>query len=158
MNNTDAITPREHPFATDELNKGSVVDAATVAEGYGVKVDTVRFRLALLQAGEYIERRLAERGLLVVVAQRKNDLIVLTDAEAALYTAREFRAGLRKAGRNHAKGRTVDRANLPESARNNHDRELELQGRTLSAIRTARRTPVAIPTKRATPLPPGAKE
>lgn len=153
--NDEAQKVREYPIETDSLAKGSRISGAVIAEAFGVRVGTTKFGIALMQAGLYIERRLSERGLDVVTAQNKNDLVILTDEEAVNHTASGFRAGLRRAFRNNRKGRLIDRAALAEATRDKHDRELELQGRVTSAIRSARATFAAIPSKRATPLPPG---
>lgn len=149
---SDEQRAREYPIETDGLHKGSVVDSATIELAFGVKVGTDKFHLAVLQCQEYIERRLAERGEIVVTRQDKNDVRICTDSEAAKYTEREFRAGMRKMARHYRKMTTVDRSNLTDEEREAHDRRLEVNGRTLSAMRSVRK-PQALPTRRATPLP-----
>jgi hypothetical protein len=99
-----------------------------------------------------VERRLSERGLVVVCKQEKNDVMVLTDAQAAKYTDRRQRIARQQMARNYCKQTTVDRDALTDEERAAHDRRLEVNGRTLSAMRTARK-PLALPSKRATPLP-----
>lgn len=154
---SDEHRAREYPIETDGLRKGSVIDAATIEQAFGVRVGTDKFHLAMLQCQEYVERRLAERGEVVVTRQDKNDIRICTDNEAVDYTEREFRRGIRKMARHFAKQRTIDRANLTDEKLGKHDRSLEVNGRTMSAVRVARK-PTALPVKRATPLPPGKTE
>ena len=148
----EAQQRHEYPIDTETLAKGSIITSGMITAAFGVKLDSSKYQLRLLQLREYITRRLAERGERVVVAQRQNDLVILTDEEAVAYTANEFRAGLRKTILNHTRTQDIDRANLSETRLQMHDRELEIQGRMVEAIRSAKASPTAIPSRRATPL------
>lgn len=146
----------EYPIKTDHLVKGDTVDALTIEQAFSVKRETDAYRFAMLRASDYVTRRFRDRGETVTVVDRKHNLVILTDAEAAEYNDQRFAIELRGAARAHARNLGVDRANLTTAQVRTHDRALEVNGRLLGAIRKER---VAILSehKRSTPLPPGAK-
>lgn len=149
---------REYPFETDVLDKGSIVTIQTVEGAYGVKFGTDEYQLAALRASAYIERRFRERGLVVTVVQRKGNVHILTDQEAAEENRRQFDLKLKGAARAHVRNVGVDRGNLPEGDRAKHDRSLETQGRQLAAMRQAKKLPTPTAHQRTTPLIPSAKK
>ena len=105
----------------------------------------------------YIERRFRDRGVVVTVVQRKGEIVVLTDSEAAVENARQFDLKVKSAARAHFRAVNVDRALLEEGERAVHDRNVEVQGRQLAAMRAAKALPEPRPHTRSTPLPPGVK-
>jgi hypothetical protein len=142
----------EYPLSTANLDKGSKVTSEEIERAFCVQVGTSHYQLAMLQACDYVRRKLLERGLFVTVKQRHNDLVVLTDTEASAYNQQRFNAELRGAFRAHARQLGVDRSKLDDKALDKHDRSLEIQGRTLSAIRKSRReVPTLRPNDRLTP-------
>jgi hypothetical protein len=154
---SDEQRAREYPIETDGLSKGSIVDSATIEQAFGVKVGTDAYRFAIMECQAYVERRLAERGLVVVTRQEKNDVRICTDPEASKYKDREVRRSVRKMARDVREMSTVDRSKLTDDEREEHDRRLEINGRTVAAIRHVRK-PQALPSKRATPLPPAQED
>jgi hypothetical protein len=147
----------EYPINTENLVKGSRVSIREIEEAYGVRFGTDAFQLAALKLTSYLERRFRDRGQIVTVVQRKGDVVILTDAEAATENSRQFDLKVRGAARAHVRGQGVDRSQLNEGDRAVHDRNLESQGRQLSALRAAKGLPTPSAHKRQTPLPPGVK-
>lgn len=145
------LETHEYPIDTSTLQKGSVVTAETIASAFGVRIGTEAFQLASMRCGSYITMRLAERDLFVTVAQRKHDLVVLTDDEASSYNAKRFGASFRAAARASRRMSAVDRSQLDPKRIESHDRTLEVQGRMLSAARRARREVTPLPRERQTP-------
>lgn len=153
------IETTEYPLRTDHLSKGSIVPAHDVEAALGVVRGTEAYQLAAMRASAYIAQRLEERGEVVTVIQRNHDLVVLTDEEASEYNARQFTIALRKAARSHRRALGVDRAALTPERLKEHDRNLETNGRVLSAIRKERAL-MPRPRERETPayLPPSKDE
>jgi len=155
----DLYRAREYPIETDGLDKGSVIDADTIKQSCGHRRGSDGYRLAMLRIQEYVERRLAERGLVVVTRIEKYTIPICTDTEASDYTQREIARGLRKMRRHHRKMGTVDRANLTDKKRMEHDIAHTIIGRSLSAYLRESRKPAAIPCARSTPVfLPGADD
>lgn len=141
----------EYPIATGHLVKGSVIAAQAIEKAFNVKRGTDAYQLAAMRAVEYIAERFEERGEIVTITQRKHDLVVLTDDEAIEHNARQFKAGIRKSTRSHHRALGVDRSRVAPERLADHDRGLEAQGRTLAAIRQARREVKPAPRERSTP-------
>jgi hypothetical protein len=149
---------REYPFDTDALEKGSRITVEEIEKAYGVSFGTDAYQLASLKAVSYIERRFRDRGVVVTVVQRKGEVVVLTDSEAAVENARQFDLKMKGAARAHFRNMNVDRANLPPGELEVHDRNLEVEGRRRAADRAAMKAlPETKPHARTTPLPPGVK-
>jgi hypothetical protein len=143
---------REYPFDTEELVKGSRIDASLIEHAYGVKRDHDRYRMAQLKAKEFVVRRLLERGLVVTVKCELHDLVILTEEDASPYNEREVSRGFRKAVRAHGRMLGADRSELSPTTLARHDRVIEANGRGLSAFRRERRL-AAAPRERQTPVP-----
>ncbi len=148
-----------YPFDTDGLQKGSTVTTATIERAYSVTKGTEAYQFAWLQAREFVMRRFAERGEIVTVTQRNGDLVILTDEEQVAYNAEQFKAGIRKARRSHARMLGADRSKIENpDALAMHDRRLEVQGRVLAAVARETRTLAPTPHQRTTPVLPGARK
>lgn len=147
----------EYPLATDHLVKGSTVAVEDIERAFGVVRDTKAYGLACMDAASYIERRFLDRGEVVMVRQDRGALRVLLDEEVPAYAAKLVRDGLRRVGRAHVRQSGADRSKMTDATRERHDRQLEVQGRTLSAITREQRREVKPPppTPRLTPGLPG---
>ncbi len=143
----------EYPINTSELEKGSRVAAETVEASFNVKRGTDAYRIKMLQVRKYIEWRLAERGMEVVTRSQRDDIIILTDAEAAPFTDREFQNTVRKLRRRLIQQSSVDRAALSDVERTRHDRALTVNGATYAGTRAAQQKALAPirPQRRMTP-------
>lgn len=151
----------EFPLATDALQKGDIVSIETIETAFMVKRGTKAYSLAALRASEYIKRRLEERGQIVTIEIRKESVCILTDEEAVAFNRASVRAGARKMRRAHERQIGSDRALMTEGTRSAHDRDVEVTGRVLGAMKQEyRRQMTATPTVRNTPLLPdkSAKE
>lgn len=142
----------EYPFDTDHLRKGDAVPADTIEAAYGVRRDTVKYQLVLLQAVEFVRRRFADRGEIVTITAESASLRILTDEEQVEYNVDQFRFGIRKARRAHARQLGADRSQIANSQLlDAHDRAIEVQGRQLAAVARERRMLPPAPTPRLTP-------
>jgi hypothetical protein len=148
----------EYPITTTHLRKGSIVSVEVLEEAFGVKRGTDAFQLAALRAADYITKRLAQRGEMVTVAQRKCNLVILTDTEASSYNEQRFDTEIGSAARALRRMAAVDRSQVDATRLAAHDRALEVRGRMLAAARRERRQASLAPHKRETPaLPRRAK-
>lgn len=142
----------EYPLQTEHLHKGSIIAAGVIEEAFQVKRGTDAYQMAVMRAIEYIARRLASRGEVVTVAQRKHDLVVLTDDEAIGHNAQQFKIAIRKARRSHTRQLAVDRSQVSTSTLlKEHDRNLEVGGHVISSISRATREITAAVRQRDTP-------
>lgn len=142
----------EYPLQTDHLVKGSVITASVIEEAFQVKRGTDAYQLAAMRAAEYIAHRLADRGESVTIAQRKHDLVILTDDEAIGHNAQQFKIAIRKARRSHTRQLAVDRSQVstPELLKQ-HDRNIAVGGHVLQSISRATREITAAVRQRDTP-------
>ncbi len=147
-----------YPFNADHLSKGDAVTVAQIEHAYSVRHGTDRYQFAWLQAKEFVVRSFAERGEIVTVVHRDGALVILTDEEQAAYNSDQFKAGIRKARRSHARMLGADRSKIadPDILRT-HDRAIEVQGRVLAAVSRETRVLPPQPHRRSTPVLPGAK-
>jgi hypothetical protein len=142
---------RIYPFETDHLRKGDRVTREQIERAYGVKAGTDEYRLrGMLRAREHVLSAFAERGEIVTVTEERQDLVILTDEEAAAYNERHFDLALDSMRRCHGRKLAVDRAELSAEVRERHDRTLLTQGRQLHAVRVAAKLEAA-PRERETP-------
>lgn len=137
----------EYPINTRNLGKGSRITANQIAYATGVRVGDHKFGLAMLKIKGYVAWKLAERGLDVVIRSEKQDLLILTDSQAAPYADAKFQARLHQAGTALREQLSVNRANLLPEQVDEHDRACQVNGATFSAMRQARRKAL-VPTAR----------
>jgi hypothetical protein len=146
------VSTNEYPLDTEGLGKGSRVTGDRIAEATGVPTSSRNFGLAMLRIKGYVYAALAERGLDVVIRQDGDDLVILTDSEAAPYTDDKFRQRIVQAGLALREQLSVARGGLTDEEVARHDRALTVNGMTYAGARKARReTLVATPRARLTP-------
>lgn len=155
---TDEPVAREYPIETSQLDKGSRITVEEIEEAFNVARTSSRYRLVCLRLRKYIEWRLAERGLEVMTRIHRDDIVVLTDSQASLFSDSQFKNALRMLGRMLGKQMSVDRAPLSDLERARHDRALGVNGRTLAGARRERQKAlVPTPRPRLTPGGEGRK-
>lgn len=150
------MSTEKHPFDFDALKKGDsftpeVLESITLKQR-----ETKEYSFALLSLREQIETELEARGRPVVVAMVKNNLVILTDEEAQLYTFERFNAAQRAMYRAHRRSMIIDRTNLSEEAEQRHQRQLIVQGAKLAALRSTSRRLAS--TLRITEEPPNGND
>ncbi len=150
-------TQTKYPIDTDDLAKGSIVDSATVERISGHRVGSPEFKFWLLKLARFIRRSLRDRGQIVTLTTRKDRIEILSDSKASDYNGRWFKHRQRGMRRNFRQAAAVDRANLDEPQRNQHDTEVARMGAVVLAMNAAQRKPLELkPAERSTPATLGA--
>lgn len=132
-------TTEKYPFDYDALNKGDVIPAERIEEITGIKRHEAAYSIAVMGLQSQVQHELIDRGRDVVVRCDKGALRILTDPEAAEYTAKLFTQRKRQLVRAHGYGLRVQVANLDEQQRLSHERNIVVQGAQLAAMHDARR-------------------
>jgi hypothetical protein len=127
------------PIDVSSLDKGSVIPQRELETIVRYKVNHPKYQMAIMHLILWIDRQLEADGRVLVVCQHKGDLRVLTDAEAAVYTARQQRKARRTLVKNHTKGMHVDVTQLDDVQRREHDRNLHLNAAYIAGGETNRR-------------------
>ncbi len=144
----------EYPINTKDLAKGSRITAQQIEHATGVLRDAKNYSFAMLKLKGYITYRLANRGLDAVIRSQKDDLVILTDEEAAPYTDTKFQMRIQQAGHALREQLSVSRAGLLPEQIEDHDRACVVNGATYAGAKKARRgalSPTPTPRKRLTP-------
>jgi hypothetical protein len=134
------------------LDKGTVIPAAEVERCLGLPRTHRAYSMAALGLRAAIESHFAVDGVTVTVIQRSDDLVILTDREAAEYNRERFKQHVRGMRRSHRRAAGVNPVPLTEQERRDHDRALEVQGRILLAVAAVRREIAPKPHERRTPI------
>jgi len=130
---------KQYPLDFSALEKGTNILQEQIEEIYKVKAGSNEYDLKKLELQNRIEVELALRGLLVTVKSVKNGLRILTDPEAAIHNQKRFNNELKTLARVHSRKAAVDTANLNETEKVIHQRDLHDQGRYMQALNTVRR-------------------
>jgi hypothetical protein len=147
--NENAI--RYFPLDFDNLNKGDEISTEQIEEFGRCNRQHQRFRLVGLRLAKKIETACRERGKLLRARLVKFVIRVLTDEEAAIFDAENFKRGRRKQVRALRRLLEVNPSNLTALHQREHERNLLVFGKELQAARSARSAINAIPHKRTTP-------
>lgn len=142
----------EHfPFNYDELQKGMSISAERLEQIVGVPRIHKDYAFKVLAVKERIERELRDRNRVVTVAIIRDCLELLTDEAAAEYNQQQAKIAIRKLGRAHFRNGHVDVTQLTQEQREQHERNLLINGQILTAIRSIRRKLLPKPHERQTP-------
>lgn len=142
---------KRFPLDFDALDKGSVVGPDVIREAYGIPPTSHLYSGKQVELAIRIERELKARGKRVTCRCDHFDILVLDDPGASRHNRRLFRKGVKRLHRAFRKLAEVDRGNLDEGQRKDHDRALVVNGAMLAGINEARREIQAIAYKRTTP-------
>lgn len=143
--------PEPYPIDVMGLQKGDVIDIPTLERIVEAKEGTETYRLGILSLRAWIMKERSSRACPVIVATLAGALKVLTDPEAAEYTAQMHRQRTRQMTVNHLRALDVDVSKLSAEQRVRHESALNAQGRELQALLAERRRLALEPTRRPTP-------
>ena len=130
---------KRYPLDFDSLYKGDEVSVQKLAEIIPHPPGSDEYRFAVLSLSERIVSELSERGIDVVVVQRKGALRLLTDTEASKHCYNEAIRGHKLMGRNLGRTLLVDQTTLTEEDRRIHDSRINVVSRMYQAAKVARR-------------------
>ncbi len=144
---------RQYPIDYDNVTKGTVIPVEEVERLVDAKAGTEKFALASLGLRQRIEQDLEGLGRPMMVAQRHHAIEMLDDEEAASYGAQLFNRCMRGMMRHHRRnGVAVAIQELSPKSRSEHERNMEINGKTLQGMISSRREAIkALPHKRQTP-------
>jgi len=129
------------PVDFESLQKGSVLKREYLERVFMVTADHANeYRFCLLTLRDQIMKELEKQGRPVTVIARHNDLVILTDQEAAAHNPLEFKRGARKMTRAHKRTLAVDISQLSHEEKLRWGRVVMNQGIILQSHKTAKRT------------------
>jgi hypothetical protein len=128
-----------YPIDYDTLNKGDTIPAARIERITGKTRTDLNYALACMALKERIETDLWKLGKPWTLKQQGEDIVVLTDAEAAEYNDRRFKQDLRSMGRRLQHQLSVDVAQLDDDQRADHLRAVEVNGKIMQAVAVAKK-------------------
>lgn len=144
MELTPETTVEYYPLDYATLVKGQMIHAEHIEKITGAKRGSDRYRLGMLGLKQSIEKETDALGRPMIVREIQSELRILTDAEAAKYLARRRKSHVRGVCRSFKRQAKVDTANLTVDQRKEHETQMLLTGRYVSAMRSARRKVFAV--------------
>jgi len=151
-------TTEKYPLDFDLLTKGQELPTEKLQLCLGIRAaDRDAYGLALLGLAKKIEQKLSDRGLDVVVRRRGDDLVILSDNEAAAHSDRRIRKSFSKASHFLRKQLAVDVTRLNDAEQKEHARRLAINGQTVAAMLSTRRRLLLKACTRKTPVPQFAR-
>lgn len=147
------------PIDYDSIAKGDVIPAARIERVMNVdRRDRDAFKMAAMQLKARVVADLWRMGKKWTLSQKGDDIVVLTDAQAAEYTDRQIELDLRAMAKMLRHQLAVDVSALDDDQRSEHERNLEVNSKTLQAATSARRSTLRLTAhQRSTPGLPEAK-
>jgi len=143
----------------DDLELGSVVEASTIEHVLSCNVDDRNYGIKKLALAQFIENEWqSERGFRCTIKHRGDSLVILPHSEASRENPQRLRRALRTAGRAQQRNLDVDPSEFDADDRERHARNLEVDGKTLSAARKARRQALMPTPVKRDQLPPMAEK
>lgn len=128
-----------HPLDFDTLDKGTVLPAALVAKAVKAEPGTPEYSLRTLNLVSSIKLHFeTKRNLIVAVKVHKDAIHILTDSEATEYCYDQMQSAIRKSLRRFNELAEVDRTQLAEDEKQEHDRRLINGGKQVQALATSK--------------------
>lgn len=121
-------------FDCDGLRKGDRISIEAIEAATGVSRRSTLYQIACLNMRSHVQRKMSERGLIVTIRQDQLGLEICDDATASAYNELEYKRGIRKMVRSHARLIAVDSSQLSDAERSRHERRLTVQGALLAAM------------------------
>jgi hypothetical protein len=120
------------------LTKGDKIKVNVIEERYGIKQDQAIYALALTMLRQEIEKSLKAREYPVTTKGVDGNIHILTDAEATYELHSRTTKRLKGIGRDHNQMQNVDKTNLTQEQQNLHHRRIDVQSRTIQAVKSVR--------------------
>ena len=111
-----------YPLDTSMLAKGDIIPLTKLCNIIRAQPGSSKFAFGMMRLKNHIVSALAKRGLFVTIAVQKNELHVLTDAEANTYNMRFAKTGARRIRRSRTRHAMIDLAKLTPEQRTEWDR------------------------------------
>lgn len=138
------------------ISRGDAVPLHLIESFFGVSRESENFRFAMLATKKRLEQVFLQRDPpMNVITKIDKDVgvIVLSASATSNASKRMNKSGVRKVRKAYAVQRDVPRGELAPTEVDEHDRNLDLQGRQVQALNreARRRVPEPKPVKRQTP-------
>lgn len=133
-------SPIIYPLNVSTLEKGQVIERATLEEIFGIQSTDRRWGFRLLRLRAFIEKRRRDLGLPVVTLRSKDGkLIVCDDNDAASYNRGMGKRGLKRFRKATYRNLHVDSTRLTHEERQAHENTIKRQAILMRAITGATR-------------------
>ena len=123
-----------YPIDPNEVEKGTVISAATLEKATGVKRTSRRYQLKLLALCKWIERQKYASGSPMRARIDGDTIRVMEDNEASEYAGARHRAHVRAMLREFVHMQMVDENNLTDGEVRDHRKRTEIAGRYTQAV------------------------
>jgi hypothetical protein len=133
------MSTEKYPLDFDALKKGDSISPHKLMEIVRANVGTPKYQFRVMNLERRIRREMACRGRPVNVAIVDGHLRILTDEESVPYMIRRWGVGERIMRRTLENEAIIDTGNLTEETRQRHERNIQVHGFKLAAIRAAAR-------------------
>lgn len=144
-------TATRHPIDYDALAQGHTITQDELKRITNCKPGTKQYQLKCLALQSQIEREMRERGRIWTIKIEKDEIRILTDAEASPYNHALQVQARGALFRRFALNSAVNIAELTEDQRKEHDRFMEVDGKYVLALQATRQQLRLKAHKRATP-------
>jgi len=142
------MTTGIYPIETESLRKGDSIPVTILQQIAKSPPGTAQYAFKLMSVGSFISRAFALRGEPVTVVIRKNELVILTDAEANTYNMRFAKAGARRIRRSTARHSVIDLSKLTPEQRLEWDRNATRLAMMVQGVSRRKLIPDVKPHKR----------
>jgi len=142
------MTTSTYPLDTNELHKGDVIAVTTLIDITKAQPGSSRYAFKLMKLKAFIGQQMAMRGEPATVVIRKNQIVVLTDAEANEYNMHFAKTGVRRIRRSAARHSVIDLSKLTEDQRKDWDRNAVRLAMLTAGLSRKKELPMAGPHKR----------
>lgn len=127
------------PFDYDAMKKGDIIPTSTLQRITGKHPDSADYAFAVLKLKERIEKELRDRSKDWTLRIHKGEIKVLTDPEAATFNHAEQVRARAAMTRRFALSLAVDVTQLDHEQRKQHERNVEVDGKYIQALRDVRK-------------------
>lgn len=142
-----------YPLDFENLKKGDVVPEKKIADILQLPIGSTGYQFGVIELCKTIEREKTRLNDPVTCVQRKNQIVLLTDEEASHYNDKYFYSGLKRLKSGLMRLLNVDTNKLSAETTKEHQRRIEINGKTYLGAIFGRRGKLNLPAvDRKTPL------
>ena len=142
------MTQAIYPLDTANIHKGDLVPMSQLVEITKAQPGSSRYAFKLMKLTAFIARSMALRGEPATVVVRKNEIVILTDAEANEYNMSAAKKGARRIRRSAVRHSVIDLSKLSPDQRKDWDRNSTSMAMMVSSLRMKKELPAAQAHKR----------